>query len=358
MRHNLFFWIKKTAIILMIFPFFLPASLVHAKSFSFSIKGEVQHPGIWSVSDLEKLPTIDVTVREYSAKGNYLGLSRYYSVPLLYVLEKAEIKKSLRDAFKHKSDMAIHLKNRNGKEIVLSWGEIFYQSNPTNYLLTVRKSVVRPSAHPKVNPGSCSNCHNGHIDKNGRLLPRVLSESLSGVKFLIIRDGRLVTSLDNLNSMEVRSVNRRIKSLTDRNNVFSEKVVVVKWGRVSSLRDLLKQIPPNMLKEYTLPEIGSGCGYHGTFTFEGYPLENIFGKEIASPEFWGLLISAPDGYRTFVSRGEILGYLGRKALLAFSRSGHNLEKPEGKYMLILPNDVFFDRWIRAVNRIEILSRAK
>jgi len=332
--------------------FFSPSLL--ANDFSFTIRGEVQHAGIWSVSDLKSLPVIPVRVREYSKNGQYRGLCAYWAVPLQLVLEMAAIQKSDASAFKHKSDMAIFLKNPSGEEITLSWGEIFYQSNPTHYLLAFRKTVVRPTAHPTVKPGSCQMCHNGKTVRKGRVLRQVLSDSLMGVKFLIVYDGKLIRALKNLQLIEVRSVNRSFPHLADRNHVFSNRVIVIKEKRKENLERFLKSGEIRRIS-YKLPEIGSGCGYHGTFTFQGYRLEDIFSRELSTPDFWGLIISAPDGYRTFVSRNEIVGSLGQKALLAISKSGRPLEAPEGKFMLILPNDLFFDRWIRAVDRIEILS---
>lgn len=357
MKQLFQFWKNRDSAILVVLSLLFFGQGIHAENLSFSIKGEVQHPGVWLLSDLKKLPVIPVRIQEYSKDADYRGMCAYWGVPLQLVLEKAVIQKPPTAPFKHKSDMAICLANRAGKEMALSWGEVFYQSNPTHYLLAFRKSVVKPTAHPNVKPGSCKTCHTGKLVRKGKVLRPVLDDLLTGVKVLIIQNGKLVLSLENLKSIEIRSLNRILPATVDRNHVFSNRVVVVKGKKKEHLMDLMKSQNAKTLK-YKLPEIGSGCGYHGIFTFQGYRLEDIFDRELSTPDFWGLLVSAPDGYRTFVSRNEIMGGLGRKALLAFSKDGSLLQSPEGKFMLILPNDLFFDRWIRAVNRIEILSNSR
>ncbi len=331
----------------------LGAQGLRAGDFSFVVRGEVQRPGVWQLSELKKFPVIPVRLREFSPEGKYRGLCAYRVVPFALLLERVGIEKSPQNAFRHKIDMAIFLANRSGQKLVLSWGEIFYQSNPTHYLLAIAKKVIKPTAHPAVAPGSCTTCHTRKRVYRGRLLPRVLPDALTGVKFLVVRSGQIVGELRNLASVEIRSVRRKIPATTTRNHVFSPEVLVVSPEKTEKLAEIL-ETGNIKITTFRLPEIGSGCGYHGTFTFQGYPVKALFARELSNPDFWGLFVSAPDGYRTFVSRNEMVGALGKPAILAFLKDGHPLESPEGKFMLVLPNDLFFDRWIRAVNRIEIL----
>ncbi len=334
----------------------LEVNRVGAGDFSFSIVGEVKFPLKITAADLQKMPAISLRLRRFSETGKYKGLCVYRGVPLRFVLEKAKIRKRAGAAFKHKSDVAIRLRGSSGTELTLSWGEVFYASNPTHYLLIFLKSVIRPTAHPSVRAGSCLNCHNGHTVRKGRLLPRVPREKLEGISLLLAKNGNVVQLLEDLRLIDVTSANRVLPRKSDRNHVYSSRVSVVEGKWKTSLANFLKSTAPK-LRTFRLPEIGSGCGYHGTFSFSGYALSEIFARQISNPKFRGMLVSAPDGYRTFVSKNEIVGAMGRKAILAVRKNGSPLEKPEGKFMLVLPNDLFFDRWIRAVDRIEILTGA-
>ncbi len=339
--------------VVLLFIILFPFQNLFAQGFSIQIEGEVRHAGVWSISDLKNMPQIPVKVREYS-HTQYSNVSVYWGVPLQMVLETVGIQKSVHSTFKHKSDMVIWLRNADGERIALSWGQIFYASEPTHYLLAWRKKIIQPTAHPKISPKSCKNCHNGRTVKKGRILRPISKESLSGIAFLECKEGTIFSNLLNLQEIKVESVDRKLPRKNDRNQVFSSQILLYIGGKVVSLDRFLEHRFPSMIS-YKLAEIGSGCGYHGTFQLEGFPLDRIFKRQLAQPHFWGLLVSAPDGYRTFVSKSEIVGDLGGKAFLAVRKNGKPLFKPEGKYMLVLPNDLYFDRWIRAVDRIEILS---
>ncbi len=339
----------------LVLPALILADLpVCAGDFSVSIRGEVHYPQKLTTGDLQKMSAISLRLRQFYKSGNYEGLCTYRGVPLQLVLERAKIQKPAGALFRHKSDMVIWAENISGRRMALSWGEIFYASNPTHYLLVFRRSPIRPTAHPSVRPGSCLACHNGRTRRKGKILPRVPAELLNGVALIVARGGNVVGFLNNLCAIEVSDVQRNLPREGDRNHIYSNRVTVIEGKRKVRLATILNAQSPRLVT-VRLSEIGSGCGYHGTFLFSGFPLSEIFATSISNPKFWGLLVSAPDGYRTFVSKNEVVGALGRKALLAVKKQGQVLKEPEGKFMLVLPNDMFFDRWIRAVDRIEILN---
>ena len=128
--------------------------------------------------------------------------------------------------------------------------------------------------------------------------------------------------------------------------------------------DITGAVPKKMtiknLSEFPRTELtvrhGECRGFHGTMKFSGTALKNIAAKARIEAKWDAvLLVSAPDGYRSLVSCGELfLSDAGERIIVADRLDGKPLEK-EGKYYLICAEDLQFDRRVDAVSRIEVIS---
>jgi hypothetical protein len=64
------------------------------------------------------------------------------------------------------------------------------------------------------------------------------------------------------------------------------------------------------------------------------------------------LVSAPDGYRSALSYGELfLSPAGERVLLTDTINRNPIEE-DGKFIMIPPDDLMADRWVKAVEKIE------
>ena len=68
-----------------------------------------------------------------------------------------------------------------------------------------------------------------------------------------------------------------------------------------------------------------------------------------------MICSAPDGYRSLLSCGELfLSHYGERIIIADMMNGKPIEEP-GKFWLVVPDDLWGDRWNKALKKIEIIT---
>ena len=115
-----------------------------------SITGLVRQPLNLTMEDLKGFDAIKVQLNEVMRNGSFRGIFYYKGVPLQALLELTSIEKE-ETAFGKKVDLAIRVKGENGKEVALSWGEVFYR-NPGRIL-------VATSAQPIMPKKTCDKCH-------------------------------------------------------------------------------------------------------------------------------------------------------------------------------------------------------
>jgi hypothetical protein len=70
------------------------------------------------------------------------------------------------------------------------------------------------------------------------------------------------------------------------------------------------------------------------------------------------LISAPDGYRSSVSFGELFLNPGGGRMLIADVVNHNPLDKDGKFFFIPPDDLAADRDVKAVEKIEVINLFK
>jgi len=109
-------------------------------------------------------------------------------------------------------------------------------------------------------------------------------------------------------------------------------------------------------KEIMVTHLGEGKGYHGFDRFAGVSFKAILDKAVIAPDLSKIfLVSAPDGYRSLFSYGEIfLNPAGDRMILADRLNGQPV-KNGGKFILVLPDDLMSDREVKAIEKIQVIS---
>ncbi len=108
--------------------------------------------------------------------------------------------------------------------------------------------------------------------------------------------------------------------------------------------------------EVSAKQVGDGKGFHGLREFEGASLATVLKKLGINPGLDSVIIaSAPDGYRSLISVGELL--------LSPSAETYSSRQPWGspstsRKSSSRTDDLSADRWVRAVGKIEIAASRK
>jgi len=304
------------------------------------VTGSVKRDLILNLSDLYQFQSVQVRLNEVTRKGEFKGVFLYRGIPLRTLLEVAQIQKKNSD-FNKPVDLAIMITNKSGQKILLSWGEVFYH-NPAEIIVAYTAIPIMP--HKK-----CQNCHNPSFYQP-RLKP--LKRHIGFPRLVIANDFYTDRCLEEITRIEVVDLKSKIKAKqTDK--LFSPQFrVVVNKKKALKISDLSNFAH----KTYKTKVVGEGKGYHGLKTFSGVPLANILKKAGVKENLnTAILISAPDGYRSLISAGELLlTTSGQKIIIADECNGHPLQK-DGKFILVLPDDLFADRWVKAVAEIELIK---
>ena len=102
--------------------------------------------------------------------------------------------------------------------------------------------------------------------------------------------------------------------------------------------------------------MGDGKGYHGIDNYSGVLINDILEKAGINPDLSKIfLISAPDGYRTTFSYGEVfLNRVEDNTIIADIKNGKKIEK-EGKFIFVPSDDLMSDRDIKSVEKINVID---
>jgi precorrin-2 methylase len=305
-----------------------------------SITGAVRQPLSLSWEDLQRLETVTVRLNEVTMDRQYHGAFYFRGVPLKTLLELAAVQKE-ETGFSKQIDLAIRVRNKEGKQVVLSWGEVFY-SNPAEVVLAF-------SATPIIPHTDCNKCHGPETYKKWR---DVLSRTVGQPKLVVANDFYTDRSLEDVTDIEVVDLHLKMEN-KKMENLFSPGFTVT--GEVK------KKLTVSRLDSYPRVEalakmVGDGAGYHGLESYSGVLLSELLNRAGVSPDVnQGIVVSAPDGYRTLLSCGEVfLSSRGKSIMIADKMADKPLEKG-GKFKLILPDDLAADRTIKAVSNIEVVT---
>lgn len=330
-----FIWLLLVPLISLLSSYGLAAS-----SSTISITGTVKQPLNVSIDDIRRLESVDARLNEVTSDKNFHGVFSYRGVPLRTLLELATVQKEESDFFKP-VDLAVVIKNTRGQQTVLSWGEIFYR-NPADVLIAYSATPIMPHHQ-------CSKCHQPEV-YNRWFEP--LTRDVGLPKLIVANDFYTDRSLENISSIEVIDLHppftsQRVKDL------FSPTFVLE--GDVQKKMEIA-DLASHQHREVLAKTTGDGKGYHGLNTYAGVPLIDLIQKSGMNPDMNSIIfISSPDGYRSLISYGELFfAQYGRNIIIADTAEGQPL-KENGKFIALLPDDLSADRWVKAVNKIEVIS---
>ncbi|MCP4578708.1 MAG: hypothetical protein GY846_20725, partial [Deltaproteobacteria bacterium] len=289
---------------------------------------------------LKGFDTLRVQLNEVMQDGSFRGVFFYRGVPLKSLLEMACIEKE-ETAFGKRVDLAIRIKGENGREVALSWGEVFYR-NPGHIL-------VATSAQPIMPKKTCTKCHTPE-----EYQPRLaeLERKILFPKLVISSDTYGDRCLDGITSIEVLDLRPRMSS-EKRDKLYAKELSITGDGIESRTFSDLSAYPRTRM---TVKHLGAGRGYHGMEKVEGTFFKALLDKMDVKPDLSQVfLVSAPDGYRSLFSYGEIfLDPAGDRMILADKLDDKSID-PGGRFMLVPPDDLMSDRDVKAVQKIEVIS---
>jgi precorrin-4 methylase len=305
-----------------------------------SITGVVKQPFNVTLEDLKKFEPIDVRLNEVTRDKNFNGAFYYRGIPLKTLLELASVQKEETD-FPKPVDLAIVARNKDGKQVILSWGEVFYR-NPADIVIAV-------SAAPIIPHRDCKNCHQPEVYERWF---NPLKRQIGFPKLVVTNDFYTDRSLEDITNIEVIDLHPKM-TVQKQSELFSPKFFIT--GAVKRTFDIT-DLSPYPHREILAKQIGDGKGYHGLKNFGGVSLSDIFEKEgIETDVNTVFLVSAPDGYRSLLSYSELfLSPLGQRIIIADKADNKPL-KENGKFALITPDDTSADRWVKAVDKIEVIT---
>jgi hypothetical protein len=208
---------------------------------------------------------------------------------------------------------------------------------------------VATSASPIMPHKDCKTCHDPEVYK-----PRLdrFQRKIGFPKLVISSDTYADRSLEEITSIEVLDLRPKMPAKKLKELYSAEFTIVSAMEKSITIKDL----SPYPRREITVKHLGEGKGYHGIDRFAGVPFKAILDKAgIASDLNKTFLISAPDGYRSLFSFGEIfLNPAGDRMILADRINGQPI-KNGGKFILVPPDDLMSDREVKAVQKIEVIS---
>ena len=332
---------KNKIIFILFFSLLLSCTnLFASNSKSISITGTVKQPLNLSIEDICRYKTVRIQLNEILKDGSYRGAWFYNGVPLRALLETAYIEKE-ESAFKKTIDLAILVKNREGDEVALSWGEIFYK-NSYDVIIATSASPIKPHH-------GCDSCHKSEISDR---YMKQFDRKIGFPKLVVACDGYADRSIENVVSIEVIDPAPRMPDHKGA-DLYAPSFIVT--GKVKKELDI-KDLKGFYHKDMRVQHMGEGKGYHGIDDYSGALFNDILNKAGIDTALSQIFhISAPDGYRTTFSYGEIfLNRVEDNTIIADMKNGKKIEK-EGRFIFVPSDDLMADRDIKSVSRIEVID---
>jgi len=306
---------------------------------SLSITGAVRQPLHLTLHDLARYQPVEVQLHEVGSDGSFHGVFTYQGVPLRYLLELASPAKG-DTGFPSPIDLALRVRSKKGAEVALSWGEIFYKNPP--------EFIVATAAVPVKSYKDCTACHANNEHK-----PRLeqYERTPAFPKLVVGNDMYADRCLEDISSIEIMDLRPRTGA-KELPGLYSSSIEMAGPGNRPVTVKRLSSFPA-----VTIPFRQGDCGgYHGIQYYGGASLKKIVEASGAKFDIASvLLVWAPDGYRASVSYGDLfLSGRGDRIMIADRLNDAPLEKG-GKYYLVFPDDLAFERRVDAVSKIEPVS---
>jgi hypothetical protein len=307
---------------------------------SVSVTGIVKQPLNLSLDELGRFKTIRVQLNEILKDGSYRGAWFYYGVPLRTLLETAFVEKE-ESAFSKSIDLAILVRNAEGRQVAFSWGEIFYK-NSSDVILATSATPIKPHH-------GCNSCHKSEVSDR---YMKQFDREIGFPKLVVACDGYADRSIENVVSIEVVNTGLSIPPGSSE-RLFSPSFVVAGDVKDELTITDLSGFPR---KDMRVIQMGEGRGYHGIYDYSGALFNDVINRAGIEPGLSKVfLISAPDGYRAAFSYGEIfLNRSKENLLIADTQNGKKIESG-GKFVFVPSGDLMSDRDVKAVAKIEVMD---
>lgn len=311
-----------------------------------SITGEVKQPLYLSMADLKKFESDCVRLTEIYQDKSFHGVFYFRGPSLQTILDLAQVKKEGSDFHKF-IDLALVVRNKKGEQVVLSWGEVFYRNSADSILAIeatpiIPKKLGDPAFAQKISPS----------------VVEQLKRSIGLPKLVMANDFYTDRCIEEVTNIEVVNLHPHIQWKKGK-RLFSPKFTIIgDKGKLLEVRELSLYPQTSLLVKV----VGECKGFKGLNEFKGVSLAYLLQKSGIKFDLNSVIIvSAPDGYRTLLSYGELfLSSLGQNFMIADTVNNQPLETLEkgGKFYLVCPNDLFADRHVKSVDRIEVINLKK
>ena len=296
-----------------------------------SVKGEVYKELSLSAADLQSMlpftipevPVIPERIRDGKDK-ELVSQTTFRGVLLRDILFKAGMKHER----KWEPGVFINVRNKEGNDVVFSFGEIFYSSIGRSVLIS--------------------------YERDSRPCPPTLVVATD------IHDGRMIADVSDI---IVSRVNVELFAYDDRAKEVvrppsSEFTLIDRAGkkqRAIKAADL-KPLPSTHIPAAVL--IGDCEGFHGIHSLDGVPLATLLRMFLTIPDPAPydryVVITSSDGYCATYSFGELFNSrLGNQIVIAMIKDGKPLPSTDGFAMSITGEDSTGGRSVKRIERIEV-----
>ncbi len=306
-----------------------------------TVGGTVRQPLNLSVEQLKLIAAREVRHADLTSKKEYNGVFTFQAVPLQAILGMAQIEKD-GPGFTKTTDLAIAIRSRDGKTVVLSWGEVFYR-NPDNAVLAVAATPIYP--HKMT---SCRECHAPSFYQPA--LDR-LKRTIPFPKLVLANDFYGDRSIEDVVAIEVLDLRKTAET----------KKAGASGPQRITVRDLggntteITRLAGYQKLAVDLRVLGDGHGYHGLQRYEGVPLRQVLSKVAEGMDTaTAVIITSRDGYRVCLSFGELfLSPLGERIIVT-ELPGKSAGQ-DSTFALVVPDDLAADRMAKSIDTIDLIS---
>lgn len=325
------------SVILSVITFLLICPAVGRASLpKLTVRGAVEQSLDLTLKDLQAMPKFCINAvclleekQTHGGNEKLIDVVDYGGVLLRDILVKSGLK------YKRKWEPAVIIRVRgtDGKEVVFSFGEIFYSSIGRSTLVAYQK--------------------NGDLINRSKGLPELIVSN-------DIRNGRRISMV---NEIVVERVNIEMKVYEERKKNIVQppttqmEVVDPNTGKVRNitLEDLVKM---PKIKIHDKVQVGDCEGFHGVYTYEGTPLRYLLEKEglISLPYHYDQYVSvgSKNGFCATYSIGELFNSkLGNNIIIAYQKDGDMLKESEGFAMMVVAEDSTGGRSVKRISNLYV-----
>jgi DMSO/TMAO reductase YedYZ molybdopterin-dependent catalytic subunit len=296
-----------------------------------AVRGELQKELSLSLADIQAMPSslirdvpvIPERVRDRKDEEK-VSQTTFRGVLLRDILWKA----GLKNKRKWEPGVFIQLRNKNNREIVFSFGEIFYSSIGRSVLIAYEREEL-PCAPTLV----------------------VATD---------IHDGRMMTDLTEIKVSRV-DVELLAYDDQDKKKVRPPSTEFTFTDKAGKIQRIVKPADLKALPKIHIPAavmIGECEGFHGIHDLDGVPLSTLLKKYMTVPDPAPynryVLITSDDGYCATYSFGELFNSrMGDQVVIATIKDGKPLSPTDGFAMSVTGEDSTGGRSVKRIKKIEV-----